>query len=413
MVQNTNTGQGSRAGQAQVGRERRIISFLLVLEGCGRLCGFPVSTLTALPPAPSLSEEKWLFAIKTKVLEFRTDTQQFTISSSLILSQEVFPDFWVVVWRLQQWKATRIVEFIINLGRGKWWWGGDWEGIHCPLSFLTQVSLPVPLSVDSPDLLLGMVYDCGTPDGGAVHNSSERCHRRRGEVASWASSLSLYLVRLWGARRTPQDYLLLGRSTERKEVFPFPMSLSIPEEYEIPLSPRLVSHTWPERGNARPFSFFLLPPFSRFPSISFLITHLFLQLALSGFALILLSLFTLLPFLYSPSLLPLSPLLSPALISPFHIALLLSNSPLFPFPTFSSIRYTQLATLWFQKDHDITEADSFPGLGGRNWLSVSAAWLPLCFFTAGPARKGEGEEPALRLLVGFGKSILLTCLKLP
>lgn len=34
-----------------------------------------------------------------------------------------------------------------------------------------------PLTVDSPDLLLGMVHNCDTPDGGAVHNSSEGCHR--------------------------------------------------------------------------------------------------------------------------------------------------------------------------------------------------------------------------------------------
>lgn len=74
------------------------------------------------------------------------------------------------------------------------WWRG---GIYYPLSFLTQDSLPFPLLVDSPDLLLDMVYNYDTPDGGAVHNSCERCHRRSGEVASSASSSSLHLVRLW------------------------------------------------------------------------------------------------------------------------------------------------------------------------------------------------------------------------
>lgn len=54
------------------------------------------------------------------------------------------------------------------------WWRG---GIYYPLSFLTQDSLPFPLLVDSPDLLLDMVYNYDTPDGGAVHNSCERCHR--------------------------------------------------------------------------------------------------------------------------------------------------------------------------------------------------------------------------------------------
>lgn len=55
----------------------------------------------------------------------------------------------------------------------EWGLGGN------TLSFklLTHVSLPFLLPVDSPDLLLGMVHDCGPPDGGALHNSSERCHR--------------------------------------------------------------------------------------------------------------------------------------------------------------------------------------------------------------------------------------------
>ena len=215
------------------------------------------------------------------------------------------------------------------LERWKWWCSGGWEEIHCPLSFLTHVSLPFPLPVDSSDLLLGMVHDCGTADGGAVHNSSERCHRWCGEVASRASLPSLSLVRLGreGAWRTPQNCLILeGR---RKEVFPFPMSLSVPEDYEIPLSPRLVNHPWPERGHSRKaFLCHLTAAVSRFPSISF-ITHLCLYLALSGFALTFLSPFTLLPFLYSSSLLPV-PLAFSSLIFPFYIPVLLSDSLYFP-----------------------------------------------------------------------------------
>lgn len=148
-------------------------------------------------------------------------------------------------------------------------------------------------------------------------------------MASRASLPSLYLVRQGreGAGRTPQNCLILeGR---RKEVFPFPMSLLVPEEYEIPLSPRLVSHPWPERGHSRKaFLCLLTAAISRFPSISF-ITHLCLYLALSGFALTFLSPFTLLPFLYSSSLLPV-PLAFSGLISPFCIPVLLSDSPYFP-----------------------------------------------------------------------------------
>ena len=44
-------------------------------------------------------------------------------------------------------------------------------------NFLTHVSVPFPLPVDSPDLVLGVVHDCGPSDGGALHNSGERCHR--------------------------------------------------------------------------------------------------------------------------------------------------------------------------------------------------------------------------------------------
>lgn len=42
-----------------------------------------------LPPAPPLSQERWPFAIKKNVVVFRTDRQQFIVSSFL-LSWEMF-----------------------------------------------------------------------------------------------------------------------------------------------------------------------------------------------------------------------------------------------------------------------------------------------------------------------------------
>lgn len=232
--------------------------------------------------------------------------------------------------------------------------------------------------VDSSDLSLAW-YTTVVPDGGAVHNSSERCPRWYGEVASRSSLPSLYQVRLGrrGVWRTPQNCLILeGR---RKRCFPFPMSLSVPEN-EIPLSPRLVSHRWPE-GSRKAFLCLLTAVFSRFPSLSF-ITHLCLHLALSGVSLTLLSPFTLLPFLYSSSLPPAPPcffsVLSPFSAFPFsspalHIAL-------------SSFRFYQvhwLGTLWVLREHhDSARGWLLPGLGGKLAFSPSAAWLPACSFTA-------------------------------
>lgn len=111
------------------------------------------------------------------------------------------------------------------------------------------------------------------------------------------------------------------------------------------------------KGSHKAFLCLLPAAFSRFPSISF-ITHLCLHLALSGFALTLLSEFTLLPFLCSPALLPL-PLASSGLISLLH-----SRSPLrlsvFPPPAFGSVRRTQLGTSGFREHHDSAEAGFFP-----------------------------------------------------
>ena len=82
------------------------------------------------------------------------------------------------------------------------------------------------------------------------------------------------------------------------------------------------------KGSHKAFLCLLPAAFSRFPSISF-ITHLCLHLALSGFALTLLSEFTLLPFLCFSALLPI-PLAFSGLISPFYIPVLLSGSLYFP-----------------------------------------------------------------------------------
>lgn len=82
-----------KQGRVGPGWEReRAISFLLVLKGCRRLRGSPMSTLHALPPAPSLSEEEWLFAIKTKILEFRTVPGN--LSSPLLSSLEGVCLYW-------------------------------------------------------------------------------------------------------------------------------------------------------------------------------------------------------------------------------------------------------------------------------------------------------------------------------
>lgn len=148
-------------------------------------------------------------------------------------------------------------------------------------------------------------------------------------------------------------------------------------------------------------AFLCLPPaaFSRFPSISF-VTHLCLHLALSGFALTLLSEFTLLPFLCSSALLPV-----PLAFSGLYLPFLHSRSPLrlsvFPPPAFGSVRRTQLGTLWFSEHRDSAEAGSFPGLGGRSWLSgVRAAWLPACSVTAGPGGRANLQNRACQWDLG-------------
>lgn len=158
-------------------------------------------------------------------------------------------------------------------------------------------------------------------------------------MAFWAPRPSLYLVRL-GARRRARNYLVLGRSTDWTEMCPFLVSFSIPEKHVIFLGPILVVSTWPERGNERPFSVFLLPPllsFSRTPSTSFLITHLFLHSPLS-FLWVCSHLSFSIPSAHFYLHLPFIPLISSFVfflflpfLSPFHISFLLCSSPYFPF----------------------------------------------------------------------------------
>lgn len=147
----------------------------------------------------------------------------------------------------------------MNLGRWKWWYSGGWEEIHCPLSFPDPCFSPFPLPVDSSDLLLGMVHDCGTPDGGAVHNSSEDAI----DGGKWLPGplFPRCTKSGWGGRECeglPRTAIL-----EEERGVSFPYVISVPEVSS--LKPKVVSHPWPERGHARPFSVFLLPSFSRFP----------------------------------------------------------------------------------------------------------------------------------------------------
>lgn len=142
---------------------------------------------------------------------------------------------------------------------------------------------------------------------------------------------------------------MLGRSIERTEMCPFLVFFSIPEKHVIFLGPILVVSAWPERGNKTPFSVFLLPPllltvfqdsflpFSRTPSTSFLITHLFLRSPLS-FLWVCSHLSFSIPSAHFYFHLPFIPLISSFIfflflpfLSPSHISSLLCSSPYFPF----------------------------------------------------------------------------------
>lgn len=160
------------------------------------------------------------------------------------------------------WKATRIVEFIMNLWRWKRLGAGA-VLVGNKLSF--KLSEPrfslFPLTVDSPDLLLGMVHNCDSPDGGAVRNSSEGCHWWHGEVASWAPSPSLYLVWLGGKEDFPELPSARKKHWMERDVS-FPCLLIHPRRKCNSFSLKIGGLSMARKGQCKAFPCLPLPPFS-------------------------------------------------------------------------------------------------------------------------------------------------------
>lgn len=196
-------------------------------------------------------------------------------------------------------------------------------------------------------------------------------------------------------------------------MLPFPVSSSTPEEYVIPLSPRLVICTYPEKSNTRPFSVFLLPPFSRLPSMSFLITYLFLpwvcclQVCSHPSSCIPLSLIFMFLFLS-------------LCLSLFLLFLHFFSLSTFPFSSpglpvsLSTFQFYQVHTVRnprFRKHHGITEANAVPGLGGE----AGSQWVLRGFLFAPHRRlglEGWGWGTSTMPTSEAWKLILLTYLRL-